>query len=308
VPRPPRPTLHAPGHLVEVGSERLHVRRTGTPDAVPAVMIHGLGGSSRDWAELAYELADEADVHVVDLPGHGRSPVASTGRHDLATHADALIAYLEQIGPSHLVGNSMGGLLAVLVAGRRPDLVRSLSLVSPAMPHWVVPPSARLISLLSLPVVGRRLLQTAYKSPLEQQIDYGVHDLFGTPSRATEDLREDWIAERRTRIQQPHVSQVFVQAARSIIAEAMHPPRAWRAVRHYPGPTLVILGLRDRLVHHSVGSAWERRVPRARVVRMPTTGHVAQMEQPELVASMVSAMWSQALDPSHSPGPLQSPR
>lgn len=291
-PRPPRRELHAPGSIVLAGREEIFVRRAGTPGAPPAVLVHGLGGSSGNWAELAYELSDDADIHVIDLPGYGGSPTSVTGRHDLAVMTDVVEAYLEQVGPAHLLGNSMGGLLSVLVAGKRPDLVRSLTLVSPAMPQWWIPPGARLVALLALPWLGARLLEAGTRAPLERQIDFGVHDLFGDPSRATDELREDWISERRSRIAQPHLVPVFVSSARSILAEVARPPRVWRAARRFPGPTLVIIGLRDRLVHHSTGTTWERLVPWARVVRMPTTGHVAQIEHPELVRSFVVDLWS----------------
>lgn len=290
-----RSDLHAPGDFVDVSGERVFVRRIGDGAGPAAVLIHGLGGASGNWAELASLLSTQADIHVIDLPGYGLSPPTTTGRHDLATMRRVLVAYLELLGqPAHLLGNSMGGLLSVLVAGERPDLVRSLTLISPAMPHWWFPPAGRLVALLSLPGFGGWLLRMGQRVPLEKQVQRELHDLFGDPTIVPEHLVADLQSERARRLSQPYLVEVFVGSLRSLIAEILRPPRAWRSAASFDGETLVLLGMRDRLVHSSVGRVWERRVPRARVVRLPRVGHVAQMEQPELVHQFVLQAWGQA--------------
>jgi len=67
-----------PGRTVVVDGARIHLRDTPArrPGAEPAVYVHGLGGSSLNWTDLAYLLADRLDGQAVDLPGFGRSDPA----------------------------------------------------------------------------------------------------------------------------------------------------------------------------------------------------------------------------------------
>ena len=94
----------------------LQVRDTPatTAGAEPAVYVHGLGGSSLNWTDLAGLLAARLDGQAVDLPGFGYSDPGR--RYSIAAFADHLISYLEYTdrGPVHLVGNSLGGAIAAV--------------------------------------------------------------------------------------------------------------------------------------------------------------------------------------------------
>src|SRR6185436_866657 len=99
------------------------------------VYVHGLGGSATNWTDLAALLGPRAAGTAVDLPGFGRSRPPAGFDFTPATHADALLCFLAgRNEPVHLLGNSLGGAIAISVAARRPELVRTLTLVSPAMP------------------------------------------------------------------------------------------------------------------------------------------------------------------------------
>src|SRR3712207_3914618 len=125
-----------PARRVTIDGAMLHVRDTPAtrPDAEPAVYVHGLGGSSQNFTDVAGLLADRFDGQAVDLPGFGYSDPSP--RYSVPAFAATLTAFLEHAGrgPVHLVGNSLGGSIAVRVAALRPDLVRTLTLISPAMP------------------------------------------------------------------------------------------------------------------------------------------------------------------------------
>src|SRR3954451_16185284 len=125
-----------PAQVVEVDGLRGNVRRrpTANPQAEPALFVHGLGGSSHNWTDFAAVLRDHLAIEAIDLPGHGRSGPGR--RYSVDRHAQVVIRYLEVSGrgPVHLVGNSMGGAVVVVVAAKRPDLVRTLTLISPAVP------------------------------------------------------------------------------------------------------------------------------------------------------------------------------
>ena len=133
----PLPTLS--GRLLDTGRYRLHVRRT--PNAARrgsarAVYVHGLAGSSLNWTDLMHLLAPALPGVAVDLPGFGLSEAPPDHDYSLAAHAAAVAALIEAEGgrPVHLFGNSLGGAVSVRLAVERPDLVRSLTLISPALP------------------------------------------------------------------------------------------------------------------------------------------------------------------------------
>jgi 3-oxoadipate enol-lactonase len=105
----------------------------GSGKARPIVLVHGLGGAALNWADVAPVLAAERRVLVPELPGHGGStplPVVP----NLAVFADRVgaVAELEGFAPAALVGHSLGAVVAVRLAVRRPDLVESLVLAAAA--------------------------------------------------------------------------------------------------------------------------------------------------------------------------------
>lgn len=116
-----------------VRGARLRALMGGPADGEPLVLLHGLGGAAANWALLAPLLGERHRVVLVDLPGHGGSdPLpAAPG---IGPYADrvALLAERLGLGPAVVVGHSLGGLVALRLAARRPEAVRSLVLAAPA--------------------------------------------------------------------------------------------------------------------------------------------------------------------------------
>lgn len=279
-----------PGEAVRLdGGTDLFVRHAAGRAAglPPAVLVHGLGGSSTNWTPLMDELTDVLDLWAPDLPGFGESPPAR--RHTVDAYEEVVEEYLERFGGRvHLVGNSMGGLVAVLVAARRPDLVASLTLVSPAMPGLRLPWAARRMAVLALPRLGERLLEKLNDVPAEDQIRRMAEVMLGDPELIDDEGFAAVVEERERRIGQGHANAVLLEALRSIVRYYAVPPRrsAWAAARRITRPTLVLLGRRDLLVGSSTAARWRKQV-RARIVTLPAAGHVAMMEYPEVVASLI---------------------
>lgn len=254
----------------------------------PAVMVHGLGGSSTNWTGLMGELRDLLDQWAIDLPGYGESPPGR--QHSVSAFFGVLTSYLERFGrPVHLLGNSLGGLVSVLVAARRPDLVATLTLISPAMPNLRQPYAARSMALVAVPRIGERLLARSNAAPVELQVRQLAGLLYGDPDAIEPDQLAVAERELKRRLDQEHADAVLLQSLRSIVRHYAVPRwrSAWASARLVSCPTLVIVGGRDAFVHASTGARWRKVLPRARVVHLPTTGHVAMMERPGLVASMV---------------------
>lgn len=254
------------------------------------MLVHGLGGSSLNWYELVRSLGDSVDAYALDLPGFGMSPPAR--RHSLDVHAAAVIGYIEARHsgtPVHVFGNSMGGLISVLVAGRRPDLVASLLLISPAMPRvFGVPRDARLLALLTLPRIGERIMARDLARPPEVAVRRLANYLFGEPDLIAPEQFAIAAEERRLRAAEPHAAAAFLGSLRSITAAYARPRRlsAWRHAARLQMPVTVMYGGRDRLVRDAAG-LWRTVVPQVRLVHLPTSGHVAMMERPAIVADIV---------------------
>ena len=113
-------------------------RTTGEPgNGPPVVLLHALGEDATTWTDFTRRLPDRHTI-AFDLRGHGRSPRPGTYSFDLMV-ADVLLA-LPDVSEMDLVGHSMGGLVASLLAGRHPGLVRRLVLEDAPVPPETGPP------------------------------------------------------------------------------------------------------------------------------------------------------------------------
>ncbi|WP_406151379.1 alpha/beta fold hydrolase [Streptomyces sp. NBC_01012] len=111
---------------VQAGGIRLAYRTWGEPSAPPVILAHGRSGSSLDWTEVAEHLAARHRVYALDFRGHGLSDWP--GRYSFEFFRDDLHAFLEarNLSGATVIGHSMGGAAALLLAERHPALVGAL--------------------------------------------------------------------------------------------------------------------------------------------------------------------------------------
>jgi pimeloyl-ACP methyl ester carboxylesterase len=270
---------------------------TPSPDARELVLcVHGMTGSATNWTDLMAGLAPDYDCAALDLPGSGFSPPpASPAGYSVSALADTVIRLTEALGagPVHLVGNSMGGSVAVRAAARRPDLVRTLTLISPAMPDLKVRRSVLHFPLLGLPFVGERLVrQWVARFPVEDRVAGVFAGCFSDPSRLHPDRFALEAAELRRRDTLSHGPASLVRAARTLVTETLRPApfSLWRAAARVSAPSLVLFGADDQLIHPRLAKRANRTFRDARVVVLPETGHIAQMECPQRVTELFREM------------------
>ena len=313
-----------PGETLPVRGGEVFVRHTpwiGPVDApgdsgAPrgrALYVHGLGGASTNWTDLAALLAVRFDGWAVDLPGFGRSRPPLRGRYTIRGHVAAVIDVLEHIvqlpgtasgEPVHLLGNSLGGLVSVLVASRRPDLVASLTLVSPAMPVYRVPPAfSRAMVLLLLPGVPTLAERRMAGIAPEEHVRAMIRMCFGEPDRVPRARVEQAVREMRERADQPWADRALTRSMRGLITSYLRVggANAWRAARALQMPTLVLWGSRDKLVDPALAPRLAEAVPDSRLRILEGVGHVAMLEAPEPTARAVLGM-VEALDGRPLPG------
>jgi pyruvate dehydrogenase E2 component (dihydrolipoamide acetyltransferase) len=118
---------------IEVAGRRLRYLELGEGDGLPVLLVHGFGADLNTWMFTQPVLAEGRRVIALDLPGHGGSvkEVCGGDSDSLADAVEGALRVLD-IGKFHLVGHSMGGAVAALLALRRPDLVSSLTLIASA--------------------------------------------------------------------------------------------------------------------------------------------------------------------------------
>ncbi|WBB79099.1 alpha/beta hydrolase [Micromonospora sp. WMMD882] len=291
-----------PGRSVRLDGTLIHVRDTPatTGGAEPALYVHGLGGSAQNWTDLAGLLADRLDGQAIDLPGFGLSEPAD--RYTVASLADRVVRWIEHSdrGPVHLFGNSLGGTVAVRVAALRPELVRTLTLISPALPFLDARRSlqGRMLPVLAIPRGERlfawRLARLSPEVMAQQVMEACVADL----SRIGEQRRREALEEIRLRHEASHHAAAYLGTFRGIVSSFLRsylrgPDSLWRLAATVRAPTLVVGGQRDRLVDVRVAPQTARVVPDSRLL-MLDAGHVAQMELPRTVARAVLALLDEA--------------
>ena len=288
-----------PGWTELVRGRGMYIRRRPGPrDATPAWYVHGLAGSSTNWTRLAAALSPAATGYSVDLPGHGRSDPPPRGRYSLHCDAELIAATIEQVsgGPVHLVGNSFGGIIATLLAAARPDLVSTLTVISPAVPDLRLTgdrgADPRLGLLLVPGTAGLAYRHLATISPLSRA--RGMGELcFGDPDMLTDADYELAAEDLAWRSGLPWVFSATIGSLRALMAGYLRRGRSSfpAAAARVTVPTLVVWGTRDRLVDVRLARRTAEAFPRAELLILPGCGHVAQMEDPQTTARGVLALW-----------------
>ncbi|WP_448615733.1 alpha/beta fold hydrolase [Modestobacter sp. URMC 112] len=301
-----------PGEQVPVAGGRVFVRHTpwvgpvGGPadpaDDAPherALYVHGLGGASTNWTDLAALLAVRFDGYALDLPGFGRSAPPPGGSYSMRRHVQAVVDVLEWVvarpgpgqgQPVHLLGNSLGGLVSLWVATRRPDLVATLTLVSAAMPVYRVPAAFdRAIALVLLPGVPALAEKRLAGVSPEQRVRNLVRMCIGDPSRVPAERLTEAVEELREHDAQPWAGQALTRSLRGLMTSYLRFGRAnaWRMARSVRMPSLVVWGDHDRLVDPVLAPRLAAALPDARLQVLPGVGHLAMLESPEATARAV---------------------
>jgi len=288
------PVPHWPGRMVSLaGGERVNVAET--PRSVPdkgnglVLCVHGMSGAATNWTDFMAELAPDFDCAAVDLPGSGFSPPpAAKSGYSITALARTVVRLIEALdrGPVHLAGNSMGGAVSIRVAASRPDLLRTLTLVSPVLPDLRVRRELLQFPVAGLPFIGEWVMRRTQLIPAENRVAGVLATCYYDAGTADPERFKLDVAELRRRDELGYNPTTLSRAARTIVAETLRPRRysLWGAAGRIAVPTLVTFGSHDQLVNPRLAAPARRAFRGATVLVLPQTGHVAQMERPQLVA------------------------
>ena len=258
------------------------------------LLVHGLGANTLSWQPVGQPLADAlgAEVTAVDLIGFGRTR-APDRRSTVAANSDLVIKVLEEMGAATIIGNSMGGVIGSRVTTERPDLVKELVLVDPALPwprvgrkNWKR--SARFAPIL-IPPVGRFTIATRARilGP-ERLVDLSLSWILHDQTALDPELRTRLINLAAERFAYPEASSAYVDAASSLLRTLNREMDGYLAAASAARPTLLIHGDRDRLVGVDLAYAAAERNLGVDLQIISGIGHAPQLEAPKVFVNQVS--------------------
>ena len=281
-------------HLPGGREPLLHIARTPTCHAgvtsliagcgrEQVICLHGLGSNKVSFFETVAELARDHTVHALDLPGFGSSDKPARGTYDAAWFAEAVTSYMTARGieRAHLLGNSMGGRIAIEVGFRYPERVSSLSLLAPALAfrrrHL-----ARLVRLL-------RPELAAIPHPVrEALVREQFMDLFADRERLDPAAAEIAVDEFCRSYRSRAARVAFFAAARNIYLDEPYGEDGFYAqLAQLEPPALFIWGEQDRLIPPAFARHVADALPSASQQILVECGHVPQVELPELTNALI---------------------
>lgn len=258
---------------------RYYVGGAGSGAGPSLVLVHGLGGAASNWCELVPLLAPRFRLLVVDLPGHGgSSPLPSAPT--LSPFADAVfrVAESEELLPVAVVGHSLGGLVALRLALRRPQAVRALVLAAAA---GISSASRIRETLVTLLVLMRPARLVAPHRRLIARVGWLRYPVLGywqvsDPPALSPRAVEGFLAG-------PALHTDIVDAGRALVAAD---PRTELDRVHCP--TFVLWGARDHMVPIEDGFDYARRL-RAPLRVIPDCGHLLIGERSDVCADAIAS-------------------
>ena len=259
---------------IVVNGARIHYEDSGVATRGTIVFAHGLLWGGWMFEAQANALSDRYRCIRFDFRGQGRSEVTQSG-YDMETLADDAAALIEalKVGPVHFAGLSMGGFIGMRLAARKPQLLRSLTLMDTSAdpePAENVPKYRKLAFVarwIGLKVVSNKVMP----------IMFG-RSFLSDPSRA---------ADRAKYL------KLLVGNSRVGITKAVHGvidrKGVYDEIASIKTPTLVIVGEEDVATVPAKAERIAARIPGAKLVRIPRAGHSSSVEEPAAVTAAIAA-------------------
>jgi pimeloyl-ACP methyl ester carboxylesterase len=238
----------------------------------PVICVHGLGGTKASFLPTVAALADTYRVIALDLPGFGESDKPIAAAYDAPYFARSVTGLMDtlDIESAHVVGNSLGGRVAIEMGLLDRERVKSLSLLSPAL-AWLRDRPWKWLLQLPLPRLG--LIQPTPRfvtEPIVRRLIPGAND--GWVAAGVDEFLRCYLT--------PRGRTAFYEAARNIYMDEPNGDGGfWPRLEGLECDTMFVWGRQDTLVPLAFRKHVERALPRARHVELEC-GHVPQLEMP----------------------------
>lgn len=250
----------------EANGINIHYTRTGGSKP-PLILLHGLTANGACWTPLTHVIEGDYDVIMPDARGHGKSSVPDYGYRyeDLANDVVGLIEALRLASPI-LIGHSMGGMTAAVVASRNPELLRCLILADP--------------TFLS-PKVQREIRDSDVADQHRRYLNMSLDDVVAEARIRHPDRSLDTIEL---------IAQARLQTSMGAF-DVLTPPNPdyMQVVSAIEVPSLLVIGGSAGVVSPDVAADLQRLNPRLQVEQIPEVGHGLHYDQPERFAVVVKS-------------------
>jgi pimeloyl-ACP methyl ester carboxylesterase len=255
-----------------VSTRRLRLSTLEAGSGPPAIAVHGLGATKGSFVPTVAALSDRFRMISVDLPGFGDSSKPIGASYDAPFFARAVIELMDslELDRAHLIGNSLGGRIALEVGLRSPERVDRLALLAPSLAWRRARPWVPLLRL-TRPELG--LVQLAPRGIVDaivRRLIPGADD--GWTAAGVDEFLRAYLT--------PAGRAAFYAAARHIYLEEPHGEAGfWTRLRELQPRSLFVWGRRDTLVPIAFARHVEEVLPQARHLEL-NCGHVPQIERP----------------------------
>ena len=259
--------------FVEVNGLRIHYVDWGGEGKPPFIMVHGLDRVARTYDHIATQFTSRYRVIAIDMRGHGDSSWDPQGRYLVEDHVSDLEGIVDQLKLRDLVlwGNSTGGRVVQVFAGKHPELVsRVISEdVGPERPRQIADGYAKRVEQERAGWASSEelLAQLRKANPRMAPAVLEAYVRYGSKKRA--DGRIEWKRD-------PQLVKGFVATD------------LWRFVREIKAPILYILGGRSTIVPAETQAELRKTLANAQLITIPDVGHYPSDEQPDEVVRIVN--------------------
>jgi pimeloyl-ACP methyl ester carboxylesterase len=275
---------------VKVGRTRISTLTMGAgPDML---LVHGLGATKSSFFDTAAALSRDYRVHALDLPGFGSSSKPATAPYNAGYFAESVLGLMDALGldRAHLVGNSLGGRVALEVGLRAPERVNALGLLCPAVAFVKRSRAYHPLIRFARPELGilphrfgRRTISSQFLS------------LFADPSAIDPSVADIVVDEFQRIYGSPGARLAFLSAARNVYLD-----RPFGRDGFYPRlatlqrPALFVWASHDRLIPAAFARHVAEWLPAAEQIVLEGCGHAPQVERPEQVNGVLRRFFARA--------------
>ncbi|MDI6892465.1 MAG: alpha/beta hydrolase [Actinomycetota bacterium] len=270
---PPPPPSIPTGTSVEVAGRKIHYIKEG--EGKPLILIHGFGGSTFSWRHNINPLSKTFTVYTLDLPGFGLSEKSTTFRYSTLAHAELVKNFMKalRIDKATLVGHSMGGEVAIIVALQYPEKVEKLILIdSPIEQSYPHP----LMRLLASPPLGKVLVRSILFNA--KSVEFALKRSYYDNKLVTKEVITGYFYPMRTK----GADEAFLAMSRSYIITEVKD-----GLQYLYLPALIIWGEKDRLVLVDRGHFLHGQIRKSKLIIIPECGHSPMEEKPARINDLI---------------------
>lgn len=269
-----RPALEY-GTFTKINNLNIHVLAVG--NGMPVVLIHGFMGMAYDWRFNIQELGKHFSVYALDLPGFGYSDKPLNFDYTSDGYADFMASFLNvySIDRAVLIGNSMGGQIALMACLKFPERVAGLVLIdSGGYPHSVV---FLPFKLLKVPVIGEISMAFINRTVVKIMLKRGI---YFDGSFATDEVINNChnvYGTVNARKMPPTIMRKIVKDEVCVASN----------LKNIKCPTLIIWGAEDKVISPARAEMFRRDIKNASALIIPQAGHMPQVEKSKSVNKAV---------------------